>query len=341
MNTSSYLSEAKELNLTEEFYLKIGSTWIADSINMFLVSPIGFIGFVLNFLSFRILLKINIRSSKLYDYLRVYTLNSLLICFILTFWFIGYSPRLFIYFNTMYAKFFRCGLVKISAFYIFGTLLDIIIAFERLSIFIPWARRIISYFSPYKLCGAIMFYCILANTPFLFTTYIRSDEEFVELANRNLSQFTFCGQTSFYKISISNPMINLLAIANRDILTLIFEVVTSVMAVYYFKRFRVAASALYPRPNSLPENTQIRRREENHRRLLLMTILMSFLSMLSHFMLFIFGSISIYSNSMIYYYSIYFGFLFLGVKHSSNFFLFYMLNSNFKNAFLKNENVNM
>lgn len=80
------------LQLNENFYIKYGSTWTIDSIYLFIISPIGFIGFILNILSLIVIFKIN-DNSALYKYLKVYCLISIVICFLAIFTFYVYSPR--------------------------------------------------------------------------------------------------------------------------------------------------------------------------------------------------------------------------------------------------------
>ena len=127
--------------IDENFYLKIGSTWTLDTIYLAIISPLGFIGFLLNMICFLTLVKINIKTNdiKLYEYLKVYSLNSALICLILGFSFTTLSPRYFTYFYNPFVKFYICyifGYIIVSLSFC-NNLLDILITFDRISIFTP------------------------------------------------------------------------------------------------------------------------------------------------------------------------------------------------------------
>ncbi len=128
-------------NKSEAFYLKIGSTWTLDGLYAFLLTPVSFAGLILNLTSIYLLFKINISSTRLYKYLRMYTVNSALICLILGFSFISWSPRFFPYFTEYYAKIFRCYLYNplINTLFFLGNLMDIILSnllIARINIFL-------------------------------------------------------------------------------------------------------------------------------------------------------------------------------------------------------------
>ena len=105
-----------------------------DAISLFIISPIGFIGFILNLFCLIILSKIKISNTNLYIYLKIYSLNSALIGLVLSFSFVGYSPRFFPYFANYYAQLYRCKIYNAigCSLYSFGNLMDILIAIERL-----------------------------------------------------------------------------------------------------------------------------------------------------------------------------------------------------------------
>ncbi len=59
------------IRLNESFFLTKGSTPLVDGLYLFLLAPIGVIGFGLNLTCFLVFLNINIKSVKLYQYLKV------------------------------------------------------------------------------------------------------------------------------------------------------------------------------------------------------------------------------------------------------------------------------
>ena len=59
-------------NQKELIYEKVGSSWLLDSIYLFVISPISLIGFILNICCLLVLLpKLKIKQTKLYKYLRI------------------------------------------------------------------------------------------------------------------------------------------------------------------------------------------------------------------------------------------------------------------------------
>ena len=317
----------------ERFYLKIGSTWLTDSINLFLTFPIGLIGLVLNIFSFFVLAKIKIKCTKLYDYLKIYSLNSAFICIISSSTFMSYSPRFFPYYLEYFAMLGRC---KITAFllatpYLFGNILDIIIGLERMSIFNVKIKKIEKFIKPIHVTLVSLTISSLINLPLVFTHYIRSKEEIIMGANYNLNNFALCGQTEFLKNYMTAF---LLPIIFRDIITLILEIFASLATIYYYKRYDFKGRQVIRNSNVMPQ-IQSTRREETGNRLFLMTIWMSIISIISHFITFITYISPLIPNlylSYTYFVLASLATLSICLKHFSNFFLFYLFNLNFRNS---------
>jgi hypothetical protein len=107
---NSFFSPTKEQNLndlSESFYIRIGSTWILDSIYLYVISPLSFMAIILNALSLFIINKIKIKNATInfYEYLKVDLINGIILCLIGTCSFIGYSPRYFKYTTTLIRQF--------------------------------------------------------------------------------------------------------------------------------------------------------------------------------------------------------------------------------------------
>lgn len=88
-NFNYSLTEIREIFLTE-----IGSSWLIDGLYLFLIFPIGIIGFVLNLLCLIVLCKIS-EKLALFEYFKVYTLNASILCLMMSFNFLSRSPRYF------------------------------------------------------------------------------------------------------------------------------------------------------------------------------------------------------------------------------------------------------
>ena len=112
------------------FYMSVFSTWTRDSIYLFLVTPMGLLGVMLNSISFGICILKQFRSQPLFKYLQVYTFNSLILSATLSCSFL-ISPRyLFDLSTSLSARIFKCYLVpsgNLSVFVLHLTILFIII----------------------------------------------------------------------------------------------------------------------------------------------------------------------------------------------------------------------
>jgi hypothetical protein len=223
------------LILNELFLFRIGSTWIIDGIYMFISLPVGMMGFILNIYSFSVLLKIKIKSTRLYEYLRIYCLNSAVICLISGWGFLAYSPRFFPYFSFSVFKFYRCYVYNFvgTTFYFFGNFLDIFISLDRITIFNQRAK-FINKISLLKLCSSFFLISFLINFPTSLLFYPRSDAEFEQEANLNLNKFTYCGQTSILNSPIGS-ILTILVVFLRDFVTLMVEIAAGSASVFKIK----------------------------------------------------------------------------------------------------------
>jgi hypothetical protein len=326
----------KNETINDHFFNKMGSTWLLDSLFFYVSSPIAFIGFLLNLLSFAILCKIKIKSTKLYKYLRVYSINSSFICFILMFGFVGLSPRLFPFFNHYLSKFYRCKLIGFifTTIYCFGNVLDIIIALDRLSIFIKKLDKNFNHARPYYICLISFFICFLVNFPVLLSYKILNDEEFL-----NSDSLTYCGQTAF-AVSKLGMTINMIILLIRDLLTLIVEILINCLAICFYSRFSTSQVQNHKSSSSDYENNEAnykqRVKDERGKRLLLMTINLCTLSIISHIIVcitFVSSFLLIKNNKILYNILVFFTLFSINIKHSFNIFIFYFFNTNFKKSF--------
>jgi hypothetical protein len=205
--------------------------------------------------------------------------------------------------------------------------MDIVIAFDRLSIFIKSLKSLMNKIYPYTTCLVIAVACFASNVPVLLSFYIYSDEEFVEQANNNASMFKYCGRTPFQE-SPAASYLTFFFIFIRDILTLLLEIIVSVMSLFYYNKYArsTAARLLNPRIDSRGKN------------LLLMTFYITFFSTISHltvcvgYVMPLFEYMTHGTGLLIYFYTFTLSCLTLAIKYFSNFFIFFFFNSNFRNV---------
>ena len=138
MNKSSTAVESNmsQSAILELFYTKIGSSWLLDSLYLYLVIPLTVIGFLLNLLSFLVFFNLNVRKTLINKYLMFYTLCSCLILLNVLIDALSRIPRYSSVAFDPFIIFHRCVLSNFGfAFVFFISILDIFILFERLTHF--------------------------------------------------------------------------------------------------------------------------------------------------------------------------------------------------------------
>ena len=285
-----------------------------------------------------------IEKTNFNIYLIIYSINSCLICFIGSCLFIGYSPRYIPVYLEFYAQIIRCKLISYigPSLYMFGNILDIFISLERLSTVYRLANRITKLVEPLVNCSIFLFISFLINLPSLLIFRIRTYDEFNNDFILEPRTFTYCGQTEFFHRIYSYPLfiVYVFVMLFRDILTLIMEILVGSICIVYYRKHqnrlrRLCGSEQMNNSTSI----HIQRIEEGGQKLLKMTIWMSVLSIISHLIIFftyLFPMISSYLlNSFNNFYLISLSVFFFGLKHLSNFLLFYLFNNNFRTQITK------
>ena len=328
-------------DLSEKFYIRIGSTWVIDSIYIFIIAPMGFIGFMLNFVTLIVMSKIKIKQTKLYDYLILYSLNSCLICFIIGFLFLSYSPRYFnqYVFTSDIVKFYRCRvfIYGVMCLYFFGNILDLFISMDRISIFI---KRLDSFrkMKPYILCFCICLGCFIVNSPLVITYELMTNQDYF---TKNVTSYCTPNELGKTKYGLA---LNLLVILIRDILTLTFEIISSYFIIYHYKIYSIVknvnatvAAADQIDANNLQKRESMatnRKKWTKGKKLMLMTVYLSITSFATHvivatvFVLLV--NLLLEKYPLVYFSLVCFGAFILNFKHFLNIFIFFAFNSNFR-----------
>ena len=276
---SSAAVAAKTLS-PEDMQLLFGnihSTWLLDSLYLFVLSPLSAVGCVLNLLSAVTLSKI-IRNSKtltdktnIYKYLRIYSLNNALVSLILTLSFIGFSPHYFQFALDRAARFYRCVVINASTtFYFYKNVLDVLIALERLSLLVPWLRRFKAK-SPHLACLIAFLVCALVNSPTYYFAQTKSDADFF---NVTLVTDAYCHLPAFCA-TLEGKTITFVVFVCRDLVPIVGEVAFSVLAVQQLRRWR----------NVL--NSDDARIIESERQLIVITAYILIVSVSSHSIVFL------------------------------------------------------
>ena len=142
-NITQHMTAINFDKLKENYYEIIGSTWLVDSVYVFLVTPMATISFCLNLLSFVAFIKIKNQqsSSNLTNYFKIYTLSSLIASFVSGLYLFT-APHYFSFVNSYWIGIYCC---KISQYcltlYFFCNVLDCFILFERLTNFVDQLKK--------------------------------------------------------------------------------------------------------------------------------------------------------------------------------------------------------
>ena len=227
MNNSILLSNFNESIFQNEFYLnRIGSTWLTDTLYLFITFPSLIIALILNLIAFYILIKINAKKGVMFNYMRVYCLNSSVIAFITLFTIYAYAPRYFIVANYYMARVMRCKIVYyfISSLLYFGNMLDIIIGMDRLAFFIEKLQfiRKISYLI---VCFISLIFSFTVNLTSAFAK-VKTDEETIKEID-NLQTFSHCPNETFFQNRIA-IILTVVSYLIKNILTLIVEIIINI-----------------------------------------------------------------------------------------------------------------
>jgi hypothetical protein len=311
--------------LSEILFYKAGSdSWTSDFLFLLTV-PFGVTGFLLNMFSLALFIKIDVNTTQMYKYLRVYAINSAILCTFNVTTFYTYTPRYFAFEYSFLSRVNLCIITNFvkTLFVFYSFVLDILISLERLAVFID-RLKVMKNVSAYIICFISFILCSIVNSPVYFWYYVKSNQEFYsELFNLTIQpdKFYFCGRTGFLNKPIC-LISSALAIFIRDILTLLVEVVTGLLLAYYCHQFVKRRTSL----GNFSENDS-----RNFYKVLKMTLILSLLSIITHVCLFVFfliGMFNFVKGDKIWLREFYWTTLTCLFKYSSNFFVFYFFNTN-------------
>jgi hypothetical protein len=333
--------------IQELFYIQMKSTWTSDNINLFLIGPLGILGFILNIISFRTFNKIKFKKKTLKNYLEVYTLFCSIMCFILMFIMIFRTPRYFNLEQNLVANIYNCKIVyyMLITIIMFINIIDCIILFERLSNFRN-KGKLNSFFdyNAYKVCSLLFGFTALLNSPNIFFFDIKFDSDFeaIKYDYNRLIKFVYCDRNNFFD-TLVGQMIIVIIVLIKDVCTLIAEIVLNITCFlsfkYYFKnklqQFYVNLDLTRHANNYSRDITSeslkrsIYKIESYSTKLTQMTIYLSIFSILSHLFLALIYVMNLAEENVTRLYG-FLSMLFLMIKIISNFFLFYFFNKNFR-----------
>jgi hypothetical protein len=321
----------------ETFVDNLTSSIFINGLFMFLTLPFGVLGFFLNILSFIILFKIEIKNTKLYGYLKVYSILSSFNSLISGLLFTSATPRFlpyiyFSYFSRLIRTIF--SIYVLTSIYFITNLLDILIAFERLSIFIR-KFQIINKINPYLTSLIITLFVFVFNLPIFFSYYIKSEQEILNDLKTNFSVFAYMGRSPFFYSTLNYYLI-IFQILIRDLATLLIEIIFSCLCIHYYRNYLQKSIQFNQNQTNNQSNrsTAVLSKVKKGKRILKMIITMSIISIISHLVVSITYAFAINGYSRAANVAQCYGYLGISFKYFTNFFIFLYFNLNFRKAFL-------
>jgi hypothetical protein len=197
LNLSSLLTKA---NFTysivyEQLLVQLGSTYLIDTIYS-ISSCVSFVGLCLNLITIRVLLGEQFKTKKLFDYMRVYLINSATISFLMLPAFL--LGRRFAFANAPYGTLYACYIYGplVTVCYAFSALLDIAIVSDRLTLFTKKFDFVKKY-SVRSVCAVSFGYSLLVGL--MFYAFYYPGTLVAYLSETNKWRFYFLKPTQLLK----------------------------------------------------------------------------------------------------------------------------------------------
>jgi hypothetical protein len=188
---------------------------------------------------------------------------------------------------------------------------------------------------------------LIINSPIFLSYYVKSDEQIIGEAKLKSDTLRLCGRTKFFKSRLGAIFV-FLHMLFRDWLTLLFEILTSYYSVVNYRKFIKKSNQIRPhqqaRVNAIAESSILVQKWQNvknrlwknkskrGRQLMLMTIILSLISTVSHLIVSISTVFSLLPSYSMLISSVNISYYALVIKNNLNFFIFFCFNTNFRNS---------
>jgi hypothetical protein len=264
--TTIYLSEKQWLNM----YGSIKS----DEFAYVMLLPVCLIGLVLNILTLLIFKRNEFKNMIVYKYLRIYTLNSIAICILLSTRFIGNSRQFFEFTNSYWAvKYFgNIYLPLINTLSFFQSCLDIILSFDRVVLF---SNKFVFYkkLKPTLVSLIVLFFCFVLMGYYWFSlTPKQVDLALNETEIFKMHYLTNSKLSNKYALYVSNVI--------SDVVTFVVEFIMSAVTIVllrdYLNKKKVVANVTNVNNHELEQNVRAKKMEV---RITVLVTIMSIISM--------------------------------------------------------------
>ena len=338
------MNSTAQTSFTLDYWLGlVGSSKILDSLYLYVLTPISALAIILNSIALHILHKKPFRNSTFYEYLKIYTFNSLLLSLLQTTAFTNKTYRLFSFTNTYEAMFYGCYFYTplVPIFYINISLLEICMVVRRIFYFNKCRFFIKKYFKTKIVCCFLFVLSISMNFIifFLFKPYYLQ----VIIEDNSLFGINFIAPTDFF-IAFSGTALMHLMFVVRDIIILLIKIILNIFLVSLVTRYilklkneknefalRISASILNSNSATVSQsNKKCNYLTKTARNQTFLAIIMCIFSVIKHLFYITSYIIKFVYNDNFGFFIYYLFLLSISIESLSNIFVFYKLNNLFK-----------
>jgi hypothetical protein len=368
LNLSSSMANLTYPMLYDGLLKQFGSTYFIDIV--FLVSScLSIIGLCLNLVSVRVLLGERFKSKKLFYFMRVYLINSTIVCVMLLPAFL--LGKRIAFAHEPYGTYYICYIYSpLMTGCVFSSLIDMAIVLDRITVFTEKFDFVKKYST--RVISIISFVISLIIGPLYYPTAY--PDSLVIYLNETISlRFYFTKPSQFAESSFGSTMIYLILFL-KDIVGFVLLSTLNIASIVLLKRYLIHKSKMFnmthlnkritqqkskskflhqprscykidvsnrPTDKSKPQTTSRNMIMLNNRRPIkisrtdrsatIMAIGLSLMSMIEHALIIATAFFFAISQTMI---AFHFGTLLTltySIRHSSNFFIF-LFNKNFKSV---------
>lgn len=330
MNSSSNQTEESAYSL-DEWFTQYGVSFGMDIVYVYIITPISLISFLLNSLTFSVLLNNKFNLSVVYSYFRLYIFNSTIISLFLITTFVCNSYRVFSFTNSYEATTYGIYVYEpiLCVLYFYSNLLEIFMIIERTEKYLPAKYKFLKKLEFNKVCLFNFLFSILVNFPTFFNWETASD--YVKLEDSTYFCLFYWGITAFSE-SILGKVLTFGVFFVRDFLFLAIKLVLNIFSVISIRKYLAQISLFNIKHEPIPKKHYITKTDRALTKMVIIGSLFTifeniFFTIPNGYYLFVIDELSGYFTVISY--------VCIALKHGSNFFLFYFFHHSFRNELKK------
>ncbi len=274
MNISINISYLNSLLLAN-----IRSTFLIDSLSLYLIVPIGIISTFLNIITILILLNKKFNNINIFKLMKVYSLTSCFISFTMIFSGLLFTPHiLFDLSISKFARIYTCNIVSwiIVSLFSYGNCLDILMNKERALSFSNKYHKI-KQISPYLICFIILILSLIIFIPNLMSLkWVQTDQIYT------LKRIT---TSTDFALSKLGKILLIISYTLEGPVVFILLIATNILAVNSYRKFNQRKELIDQTNNiEMLAEGELRKKskiEKTDRKLLMMTSYLSLISILT------------------------------------------------------------